>query len=131
MKRNENVRIYETDFGDMMMKKALLVLVLLLMLPGMAAAASGEVILKDTLYGAAIGGLLGGAWYLLDDDDLGEKIAIGVGVGAFAGFFLGLTDVSTLVRIDDDGMHFGIPTVVVEQDVDDITYKAGLLNVSF
>ncbi|KKM07760.1 hypothetical protein LCGC14_1730720 [marine sediment metagenome] len=80
-----------------MVKKVFLIMVIILLaFNGVALAASGEVVMENTIYGGLIGGMLGGAWYLLDQDDAGNKLGTGVGVGIIAGFLLGITDVGQL-----------------------------------
>ena len=84
-----------------MIRKALVIMVIILLaFNGVALAASGEVVMENTIYGGIIGGMLGGAWYLLDQDDAGKKLGTGVGVGIIAGFLLGLTDVGSFVEIE-------------------------------
>jgi hypothetical protein len=117
----------------MMLKKVIVILLILMFaMQGVALAASGEVVLENTIYGGIIGGILGGAWYLLDDDEAGKKISTGVGLGIIAGFLLGMTDVSSIVEVENGEMHAGIPTIFVSQTPDLGTfYHASLLNVKF
>lgn len=115
-----------------MTKKVLvLVFVFLLAFQGVALAASGQVVLEDTAYGALIGGILGGAWYLLDQDEADKKIASGVGLGAIAGFFLGITDVQGFVVYEDNKFHFGMPNVTVAQNNGETIYTSGIFSSKF
>lgn len=117
-----------------MLKKTLVLMVLMLFLfQGVASAASssGRIILEDTLYGLLIGGILGGAWYLLDEEDLGDKVGTGVAVGAIAGFVLGVVDATSFVMIDDGGVKFAMPAVIMEKRAESTVYRANLLSVRF
>ncbi len=116
-----------------MVKKVFLIMVIILLaFNGVALAASGEVVMENTIYGGLIGGMLGGAWYLLDQDEAGKKLGTGVGVGIIAGFLLGLTDVGSFVEVEDGQMHAGIPPIYVMETEDQGTvYYTGLLDVKF
>ncbi len=116
-----------------MIRKALLIMVIILLaFNGVAFAASGEVVMENTIYGGIIGGMLGGAWYLLDQDEAGKKLGTGVGVGIIAGFLLGMTDVGSFVEVEDGKMHAGIPPLYVTQtDNRETLYHTSLLNVKF
>jgi hypothetical protein len=118
-----------------MFKKAI-ILAILLMLAFQGAAfaqdSSGAVVLEDTLYGAVVGAVLGGAWYLLDRDDAGDKLAIGTGVGAFAGFALGLTDAFSVVEVEPNGdVKYAMPTLMITGRNGADFYSANLLKVNF
>jgi hypothetical protein len=81
-------------------------------LPSRAKAMSGEIVLEDMAYGAIIGGMLGGAWYLLDQDNGEEKLGAGVGVGIIGGFILGLTDASAVVKYENGTMYASAPMIL-------------------
>lgn len=117
-----------------MIKKALsLALILIFLTAGAGAsfAGSGEVILKDTLYGGLIGGLLGGAWYLLDQDEAADKIGTGIGIGIIGGFALGLTDATATVKIENGEVMYAMPTIIMEKKNKATMYSARLLEVNF
>jgi hypothetical protein len=115
-----------------MLRKVLLALILSLMiLQGTAYAQSGPVILEDMGYGIAIGGLLGGAWYLLDQDDFGKKVGTGVALGAIGGFALGVTDVRSVVGVEGGDVRFGMPAIMIEEKKNGTLYMANLFNMKF
>jgi len=110
---------------------ALVAIMVLVAASGAYAADTGEAILKDMGYGAAIGGLLGGAWYLLDDDEGGKKLGLGVGVGIIAGFLVGATDATSAVQIEGGKVKVAMPPVLIDYSAKGTTYSANLLNVRF
>ena len=116
-----------------MIRKTLVILVIILLaFNGVAFAASGEVVMENTIYGGIIGGMLGGAWYLLDQDEAGKKIGTGVGLGIIAGFLLGLTDAGSFVEVEDGKMHAGIPSLfVVQTESRGTVYYTSLLDMRF
>jgi len=115
----------------MLKKTVALTIIMLLLTAGTAMAGSGEVILTDTLYGGLIGGLLGGAWYLLDNDDAADKIGTGIGVGIIGGFVLGITDASASVKIENGKVKYAMPQINIEKKKSSTVYTAGLLQVNF
>ncbi len=116
-----------------MVKKVFVIMVIILLaFNGVALAASGEVVMENTIYGGIIGGMLGGAWYLLDQDEPGKKLGTGVGVGIIAGFLLGITDVGSFVEVEDGEMHAGVPNLyVVQTESRGTLYYTSLLDVKF
>ena len=116
-----------------MVKKLLIAIILvMLVFPAAAFADTGRTVMDNTIYGGIIGGLLGSAWYLLDQDEFGDKLATGVGLGLIGGFFLGLTDVNNFVEIEDGEMRAGIPTIYVTQSERYGTvFSAGLLSIKY
>lgn len=116
-----------------MLKRIVIVAVMLMMLlQGVAAAAaSGQVILEDTLYGAAIGGVLGVAWYMLDDDDAAKKVTTGLALGAIAGFVLGVTDVTSVATIENGDVKVGMPAIQIEPRENDVVYRTNLLTYKY
>ena len=115
-----------------MLKKAIaLTIVIMLITAGAAFAASGEVILKDTLFGGLIGGLLGGAWYLLDDDEASDKIGTGIGIGIIGGFVLGITDASSMATIENGEVKYAMPAIIINKYKGATAYTAHLLEMSF
>ena len=115
-----------------MLKRSIaLAVVIMLISAGAAFAGSGEVILKDTLYGGLIGGLLGGAWYLLDEDDASDKIGTGIGVGIIGGFVLGITDASSMVSIENGEINYAMPAIIIEKHKGATAYSANILEMNF
>jgi hypothetical protein len=116
-----------------MLKRILiLVFLILLVLEGSAMAQTqGDVIFRDALYGAAIGGLLGGAIYLADQDDLAAKLGVGVAVGTLAGLFYGVREARAMVQLEDNAVRFALPSMKIEQREGDTLYAADLLKVNF
>lgn len=117
-----------------MLKKVSVVLIIIMLLAasaGTALAGSGEVILEDTLYGGLIGGLLGGAWYLLDEDDAADKIGAGIGIGIIGGFILGVTDASASVKIENGKVKYAMPQIHMFKKDSATIYTAHLLEMNF
>ena len=108
---------------------------LLLLVQGTAFAQSGAVIMDDVLYGAAIGGLLGGAVYLISSDKgtdvLLTNVGTGAGLGAIAGFILGLTEIRGVVEIENNEMKIALPTIYIQERDDATLYSANILKVSY
>ena len=115
----------------MLKKVAVLIVIFMLAFSGAAFAASGEVILNDTLYGGLVGGLLGGAWYLLDQDDASKKFGTGIGVGILGGFILGITDASASVKIENGEVKYAMPQLFMYKGDKGTTYMAHLLEMNF
>jgi hypothetical protein len=59
-------------------------------------AVSGEIIFRDAMYGALIGGLAGTAVYAIDAEDYGKKAGGGVLVGLILGTIFGVYESSEL-----------------------------------
>jgi hypothetical protein len=115
-----------------MLKKILVfTFILLVFSQGVAFASSGEVVIENIAYGAVIGGALGGAWYLLDDDDFGHKVGTGLGLGIIAGFIVGVTDASSVAEIENNTIKFGVPPVLIEKMGKDSVCSVSLLKVRF
>ena len=96
-----------------------------------AFESNGDVIFKDTLYGAAIGTLIGGAFYMLDQDDFYKKIGSGVIIGSLGGLAYGVSETSGFVELKKDGLKFAIPTPVIEKTDNDVRVSASLFKTSF
>ncbi|UCH82417.1 MAG: hypothetical protein JSW20_07215 [Nitrospiraceae bacterium] len=117
-----------------MIKKILVVSVLMLLLFQGAASAmgtQGETIFRDALYGAAIGGLLGSAFYLLDDNELGKKVASGVIVGTIGGLVFGFAETTGVVQIENNKIKFAVPAPVINIQKDEMIYSASLIKAKF
>jgi hypothetical protein len=115
-----------------MFKKIITIAVLLLFaFQGVAFAQSGEIILEDTIYGVVIGAILGGAIYLLDQENIGEKVGTGAAVGAIVGFAIGITDAKSFVEIENKEIKIATPSVKIEKRAEDVRYSANLLSIKF
>jgi hypothetical protein len=115
-------------------KLSALVLALTLFVPGRAFAAGGsqgEVVFTDALYGAAIGGLVGSAAWLIDQDSAGVKIGTGVVVGTIAGVVFGLAETRSLVQVEDGDVKLALPTPTVTPNDGHLTYAINLLHIPF
>lgn len=114
-----------------MIRKILLCTVLLLLVFQSSAFAvietHGDVVFRDALYGAAIGAIIGGAFYLADQDDFGQKLGIGVVIGSVGGLVFGVMETRSLVEIEKDTVKFTLPTPVIQQNGDDIVYSTSLI----
>jgi len=117
-----------------MIKKILIITLLAVMFFQTAAFAvetDGDVIFKDTLYGAAIGAILGAAIYLADTDHFGEKLGIGVAIGTLGGLFYGVAEVKGVAEIEKDKLKFAVPTPVIQKKGDGVQLSASLLKARF
>jgi len=117
-----------------MLKKFLVVTVLLLILSqgvAFAAGAEGEIVFRDALYGAVVGSILGGAIYLIDQDNFAAKLGMGVAVGTLGGLFFGVAETRSLVEIKHDNVMFALPLPMIQKKHSGILYSASLLRVAF
>ena len=117
-----------------MIKRILVISVLIIMLfqgTAFAMDSQGEILLKDSLYGAAIGGLLGSAFYLLDQDELDKKLASGIIIGTLGGLVFGIAETTGMVEIEKDKIKFAVPTPVIKKQNNGILYTASLLKAKF
>jgi hypothetical protein len=95
------------------------------------AQSSGQIVFKDTLYGTAIGAIIGSAVYLADDDHFAEKLSTGVIVGAVGGLVYGIYETESFVEIENDKVKVAIPTPVIEKKDETLRYSASLLKTRF
>lgn len=95
------------------------------------AQGSGQVIFRDTLYGTAIGALIGTAIYLADDDHFAQKFSTGVIIGAVGGLIYGLYETESFVEIKNKKVRVAIPTPVIEKKDETVQYSASLLRTRF
>jgi hypothetical protein len=117
-----------------MIRKILIIAVLSFVIfqsPAFALDTEGEVLFRDALYGAAIGALLGGAFYLADQDDFAEKLGAGVIIGTIGGLIYGVAETSSFVEIKKDEIKVAIPTPIIQKRNDDIQYSTSLLKTKF
>jgi hypothetical protein len=117
-----------------MVRKFLMVTVLFLFLSqsiAFAAGAKGEIVFRDALYGAVVGSILGGAIYLVDQDNFAAKLGMGVAVGTLGGLFFGVAETRSLVEIKHDNVMFALPLPMIQKKHSGILYSASLLSVAF
>jgi hypothetical protein len=124
-----------------MIKKVLVIAVLLLMVfnSTSAFAQSAGTVLTDMVYGAAIGALLGAAFYVFDEENLGEKVVYGAAIGTMGGFLFGLYDSQSMsiVNIEDDKVTLKAPVLSIEEKVDSldrethIVYSTNILSYRY
>jgi len=117
-----------------MIKKISIAAILVLFLFQSSAFAfdtDGEVIFADTLYGAAIGALLGTAIYVADDDNFASKISGGVIIGTLAGLAYGVYETNTFVELKDDKIKVAIPTLIIIPKENGVQYTASLFKARF
>lgn len=116
------------------MKKILIMAILSVFIFQSAAFAiesEGDIIFRDSLFGAAIGAILGTAIYLADQDNFGAKLGIGVAVGTLGGLAFGVMETKTFVEIEKDKIKFAVPTPVIEKNGEGMVYSASLLRTRF
>ncbi|VAX30117.1 hypothetical protein MNBD_NITROSPIRAE03-1265 [hydrothermal vent metagenome] len=117
-----------------MFKKFLIVAVLCFILfqgVAFAAGAKGEIVFRDALYGAVVGSILGGAIYLVDQDNFAAKLGMGVAVGTLGGLFFGVAETRSLVEIKNDNVMFALPLPMIQKKHSGILYSASFLSVDF
>lgn len=117
----------------MVRKIALIIVISLMLFQGTAAAfdSEGEVLFRDSLYGAAIGALLGTAFYIADDSHFAAKISTGVIVGTLGGLFYGLYETRSFVEIEKDKVRIAVPTPVIENKEEGPQVSASLVRTRF
>jgi hypothetical protein len=125
--------IYNIREGVMIKKIVLIAFLSLFIFQGTASAFStdGEIIFKDTLYGTAIGAILGAAVYFVDQDDFVPKFSTGILIGAIGGLAYGFVETESFVEIEKNKIKIAVPTPVIEKRNDDIRYTASLLKTRF
>jgi hypothetical protein len=117
-----------------MFKKIFVIAILSLVIFQSSAFAfdtDGEIIFRDSLYGAAIGALLGTAMYGADQEDFGSKISTGVIIGTIAGLAYGLHETSTFVELKDNKFKMAVPTPVIIPKEGGVQYTASLFKAKF
>jgi hypothetical protein len=117
-----------------MIKRVLVVSVLIIILfqgTAFALETQGEILFRDSLYGAAIGALVGSAFYLIDEDEFGKKFASGVIIGTLGGLVFGIAETTGMVEIEKDKIRYAIPTPVIKKQKDGMLYSASLIKAKF
>ena len=112
-------------------KIMVLVAVFVMLLETTAFAIDGEIIYRDALYGAVVGGLIGTAIYAIEQENPGPKIGGAVVVGTVAGILIGMVETSSLVQIRKNTVTVGVPTPLIEYTKNGVVYKTSLLNLEF
>ncbi len=74
-----------------------------------SAGYTGQIILMDTFYGGATGGIVGVAIALMVNEPLVEGLQYGVGTGLWAGFAFGLADAFYYSNTIPDGLGSAYP----------------------
>ena len=115
----------------MLKKMSALLLVFILMLEGSALALEGEVIFRNSLYGAAVGGLIGLGLYAMDQNDSGSKIGGGIVLGTLVGAVVGVAETTHVVEYRNGKMFVNTPTPVVMKRGDETEVRIGLLSAAF
>ncbi len=99
-------------------------------------AVSGEIIFRDAMYGALIGGLAGTAVYAIDAEDYGKKAGTGVLIGLVLGTIFGIYESSELfAKADKKQPQIDVPIKVITfRGEDNKTYtitKLSLIDTKF
>ncbi len=117
-----------------MVKRILLIAVLSIMIfqgAAFAVDADGEIIFRDTLYGTAIGAIIGTAVYLVEQENFAPNVAAGILAGAVGGLVYGFAETGSFVEIKKDEMKFAVPVPVIRKEQNGILYSASLLKARF
>ena len=117
-----------------MIKKIIIFTVLLVIICQGAAFAvelEGEVMFRDALYGAAIGAILGGAFYLADDDNFATKFSTGIIIGTLGGLVVGVMESNSFVEIENNTIKVAVPAPRIEKKGEGILYSASLVRTRF
>ncbi len=117
-----------------MIKRILLVAVLLIMIfngAAYAAATDGEIIFRDTLYGTAIGAIIGTAVYLVEQKHFAPNLAAGILVGSVGGMVYGFAETDSFIELENDEIRFALPTPAVRREAEGVLYSASLFRARF
>lgn len=117
-----------------MIKKVVAVTVLLLLMfhcYAFAGNSGGDIIFRDALYGATIGAILGGAIYLIDQNNFAAKFGTGVAVGTVGGLLWSAVRTKSLAEIKGDDLTIALPTPIIQERDNGILYSVSILNVDF
>ncbi len=116
-----------------MLKKVMIISALLIFTVTSSAFAAietqGDVVFRDALYGAIVGAIVGGALYVVDQDDFAKKVGIGVLLGTAGGVAFGVMETRSVVEINNDEIKFALPTPVIQKRGEEMIYAAPLLRV--
>ncbi|GBD98413.1 hypothetical protein BMS3Abin07_00427 [bacterium BMS3Abin07] len=116
-----------------MVKKTVIVTMLLMFAFQTSAFAAvetqGDVVFRDALYGTAIGAIIGGAIYLVNQEDFATKVGVGVAVGTIGGLFFGVQESRSLAEIKGKNVKFALPTPVIQKRGNSIIYSTSLLRI--
>ncbi len=96
------------------MKRLTAAAVISALITGNALAVEGEILFRDAMFGVGIGATAGLAVYMIDSEDLGKKIGVGVLLGLIGGVTVGFYESSTaLVEIDGNNINIGLPEIQI------------------
>jgi len=108
--------------------------------PAVASAADFELetVFEDSLYGGAIGALIGGGAMLISSQPSKhwDYVVTGAGVGIIAGAVYGLyTSTRSFAQLEDGKMTIGVPTPKISlrqyEESTDLALEADLLRVNY
>lgn len=98
------------------------------------AQESMQMVLKDTIYGGLIGGLLGSAIVLLSDnpDDHLGYIPTGAGIGMILGAVYGIATEGYLMQgaaeYEGGKLSFSVPTIKMTKEYDTLTNRVEVID---
>lgn len=100
------------------------------------AESGGEIIMKDTLYGAVTGAVIGLAVLAFQDDpgDHLNYISFGAGAGAIAGALFGVYEATALATYDNGEIKIAMPTIQTNMHGNykkDIRTSANIVKLNF
>ncbi|MBW1988590.1 MAG: hypothetical protein JRI97_03495 [Deltaproteobacteria bacterium] len=110
------------------MKKAAAICAVALLFAWAAPAGAqdaGQIVLKDALYGAAIGTLVGGAFMLFTDDpgDHLEYLGYGAGAGILGGTAFGFWEAAAWTTVENGKVKIAWPTLNADAERDGVDVK--------
>lgn len=117
-----------------MIKRILVSAVLFLFLfQGVSSAAesAGEIVFNDAMYGALIGVLIGGAAYLIDQENPGTKLGTGIILGTAGGLIYGVAETRSAVEIKKGRIKMNVPSITVSKKKDETRYSTAFLKIVF
>ncbi len=117
-----------------MVKRILLVAVLSIMIfegAAYAAGTDGEIIFRDTLYGTAIGAIIGTAVYLVEQRHFAQNLAAGILIGSVGGMVYGFAETDSLVELENDEIKFAVPAPAIRKEENGILYSASIFRARF
>jgi len=119
--------------------RVILILVMTITLCGISFAAdeetkvtAGTIVVKDALYGAAFGAMIGVTIFMIDNANLQAKLGVGILAGMAAGGYLGIMETKGVVDIKDkDDIRLSAPSLIIMRSPNhDIIYGATLLKIT-
>lgn len=92
----------------------------------------GGIVFRDALYGAAIGALIGGGVYLIDEENFDKKLGAGLVIGTIGGVIFGVVETQYLVCIEKGDVKISavsLPTI--QWTGNGVRYSSSLIRVDF